>query len=250
MDAPLYWIVGAGSGIGRAMALKCLAQGCRVYLSGRRQAALEETAALARELPGQPVVLPLDAARPGQAAAAAGDILDRHGRIDALALSVGAAAAGGLADTSLETWRHMATSHLDTVFLACQAALPGLTAAPDGNILIIGSIFGLRGKANRLAYCTVKGGIVNFTRSLALELAGQVRVNSICPGWVATDMSLSLVNAAPDPAAALQDRRDWHPMGRGGSPEEVAETAWFVMSGAAAWMTGQNIALDGGYTAR
>ncbi|OGW84710.1 MAG: hypothetical protein A2987_06680 [Omnitrophica bacterium RIFCSPLOWO2_01_FULL_45_10] len=96
----------------------------------------------------------------------------------------------------------------------------------------------------------MKGGVVNFVRALALDLAGSVRVNSICPGWVETDMSMALVKAAPSPKSALSERHGWHPMGRGGSPREVADLCVYLVSEKAAWMTGQNIALDGGYTAR
>jgi NAD(P)-dependent dehydrogenase (short-subunit alcohol dehydrogenase family) len=177
-------------------------------------------------------------------------ILKRDGGIDGLVISIGWAVAGTIEETSFEDWRKLSAVHLDGMFLTCREALKGLRNSGHGSIVIIGSMFGLKGKEGRLAYCTMKGGVVNFVRSLALDLAGSVRVNSICPGWVETEMSMRLVNAAEDPPAAWRDRQQWHPMGRGGKPEEVAELCVFMLSDRAGWMTGQNVALDGGATAR
>jgi meso-butanediol dehydrogenase/(S,S)-butanediol dehydrogenase/diacetyl reductase len=245
----VVWVVGGGSGLGRAIALEAAREGAVVWLSGRRPEALAETVALGAERGFALTARPCDALSPEEVDATASEITASHGRLDALLLSLGAACAGSLATTPFTAWKRMQESHLDTMFHLCQRCLGPLAAAPDGNIVILGSLFGLVGKKDRLAYCTVKGAVVNFVRAMALDLAGSVRVNSICPGWVATDMSMALVQAAPDPAAALAERAGWHPMGRGGRPEEVAALAVYLASGKAAWMTGQSIALDGGCTA-
>lgn len=246
----IVWIVGGGSGMGRAIALKASQEGAKVWISGRRKSALRETAGVAAKRDKIINIAPCDATDPKQVKKVAGSIIRKKGRIDILVISIGWAVAGGLKDTSFEDWKELERVHLDAMFLCCQETLPGFKKSKDPNILIIGSIFGLKGKENRLAYCTMKGGVANFVRALALDLAGSVRVNSICPGWVETEMSMSLVKASKDPSSALKQRHNWHPMGRGGKPEEVADLSIFLISDKAAWMTGQNIALDGGYTAR
>ncbi|MCL4491447.1 MAG: SDR family oxidoreductase [Nitrospirae bacterium] len=246
----IIWVVGGGSGIGRAIALKAAGEGGKVYISGRRESLLAETVKAGTELGHMMYPYSCDALNPEQVDATAQSIINENGRIDSLVLSVGQAIAGDLINTSFQDWKYMQQSHLDTLFLCCKASMEGLKKSSGGNIVILGSIFGLRGKENRLAYCTVKGAIANFVRALALDLAGSVRVNSVCPGWVRTEMSLKLVNNTSDPESTLLERHRWHPMGRGGEPDEVADLAVFIMSGKAAWMTGQNIALDGGYTAR
>lgn len=246
----VIWVVGGGSGIGQAIAVKGAAEGARVVISGRRAEALEKTAKIARKKGCALRTLPLDATDPGRVKAAAGQVINSYKKIDILVISIGYAFAGGLSETTFEDWKELEKVHLDAMFLCCKEALRGLKRSKSANILIIGSIFGLRGKENRLAYCAMKGAVANFVRALALDLAGKVRVNSICPGWVETDMSLKLVKDAPRPAAVLAQRHNWHPMGRGGEPEEVADLGMYLISEKAAWMTGQNIALDGGYTAR
>jgi NAD(P)-dependent dehydrogenase (short-subunit alcohol dehydrogenase family) len=245
----IVWVVGGGSGLGRATALLAAREGATVWISGRRDEALAETAALAEKEGTVVMARSCDALEPAAVDRVVSELEARHGGLDSLMVSVGAACAGSLAETTFETWKRMQESHLDAMFHVCQRCLGPLAAASDGNMVILGSIFGLVGKKDRLAYCTVKGAVANFVRAMALDLAGVVRVNSLCPGWVATEMSLGLVRSAPDPSAALAERAAWHPMGRGGTPEEVAELAVFLASEKAAWMTGQNIALDGGYTA-
>lgn len=250
LENRIIWIVGGGSGIGKAIALKASGEGARVWISGRRDGALKCVAQAASRCGNKITIAPCDATDPGQVKKTAGSIIKQAKRIDALVISIGWAISGSLTDTSYEDWKGLSNVHLDSMFLCSREALPGLKRSKNGDILIIGSIFGLRGKENRLAYCTMKGGVANFVRALALDLAGSVRVNSVCPGWVETEMSMSLVNSSKDPRKALRDRHGWHPMGRGGKPEEVADFCAFLLSNKSNWLTGQNIALDGGYTAR
>lgn len=246
----VVWIIGGGSGIGRSIALRLPALGATVWISGRREAMLKETAKIAKKNGFSIKISVCDAVSPSQLEQTVDKIGKVSGRIDSLVISVGHTIPGTLESISFEQWQEMQRAHLDAMFFSCKKALPLLKKSASASILIIGSIFGLRGKENRLAYCTMKGGVVNFVRALALDLAGKVRVNSICPGWVKTEMSMSLVREAADPAKELVLRHGWHPMGRGGEPEDIAGLAIFLLSLDSCWMTGQNIAIDGGYTAR
>lgn len=120
-----------------------------------------------------------------------------------------------------------------------------------GSVIFIGSMFGLTGAKDRIGYCAAKGGLVNLTRAMALDHAREhIRINSICPGFVETEMSMAIVKNSKNPAKALKERYDWHPMGRGGKPEEIAAAALYLASDESEWVTGINMALDGGYTAR
>ena len=246
----VVWVVGGGSGIGRAISVKAALEGAKVWISGRNITNLNETGKIIKRKRGSASVAACDATDYLQVKKTVDEIIGKHGKIDTLVISIGRAIPGSLHDTSFENWKDLQSQHLDPLFLCCREALAGLKKSKNANILVIGSIFGLRGKENRLAYCTVKGGVANFVRALALDLAGKVRVNSICPGWVQTEMSMKLVNGTDDPKATLKARHGWHPIGRGGTPEEVADLAIYLISDKASWMTGQNISLDGGYTAR
>lgn len=243
------WVLGGGSGIGQGIALGLAEAGAEVWLSGRRVSRLEMTASKPAD-PSSMHVLPCDATDYPSLEQAVRTIAEASGSLDTLVVSIGRAVAGSLEDTSLEDWHELSFVHLGGMFQACKAALPLLKqSGKDPNILIVGSAFGLKGVKNRLAYCTVKGGVANFVRALSLDLAGSVRVNGLCPGWVKTDMSMSIVESSLDPTKALEERNGWHPMNRGGSVEEVGGMAVFLTSAQAAWMTGQNVALDGGMTA-
>jgi NAD(P)-dependent dehydrogenase (short-subunit alcohol dehydrogenase family) len=131
------------------------------------------------------------------------------------------------------------------LFFCCQAALPALEAV-TGNIVNIASDAGLIGYSSEAPYAASKGGVVNLTRQMAIELAGRVRVNSICPGYVETDMVLKMAAASEDPEAhlgAMRNRAPWKRMAR---PEEVAAAILYLASTEASFTTGVALAVDGG----
>ena len=124
-------------------------------------------------------------------------------------------------------------------------------SAGSASVIVISSTFGLVGHRERAAYCAAKAGVIGLVRSAALDFADKgVRVNAICPGYVETPLALEVAQREPDPQAHLQVRRTMHPIPRAGRLDEMAELAVYLASDCAAFVTGQAIAIDGGYSAR
>ena len=153
-------------------------------------------------------------------------------------------------ETTLEEWERMMATNLKGVFLLSKNALPELRRAGGGSIVNIGSVLGLVGMKRRVAYATSKGGLVQMTKALALDHAAEnIRVNCICPALVDTPMGRESLAHLGDPAAELARRAAQIPLGRMGTPDDVARLALFLASDESSWMTGAALPLDGGYTA-
>jgi NAD(P)-dependent dehydrogenase (short-subunit alcohol dehydrogenase family) len=174
--------------------------------------------------------------------------LDRFGRLDVLVNNAAINWEMPIADHTEEIW----DKHVDTIlkgsFFCAKAAIPALQAS-RGNIVNIASELGLRPIVNNVAYCAAKGGVINLTRALALELAPDIRVNCIAPGAMDTELMRDCAEASGDAAAYYRYYENFNPLKRIAKPEEVADSVVFVASAAAAFMTGAVIAIDGGSTA-
>jgi NAD(P)-dependent dehydrogenase (short-subunit alcohol dehydrogenase family) len=237
-------VTGGASGIGLASARRFLAEGARVALLDRDEAALGRAAA---ELGGVPAI-PVDVsdARAAQAAVdrAARDL---GGRIDAVVNAAGIARTARFADTTPELWREVMAVNLDGPFLVSRAALPHLRAAGGGSVVHIASAAGLTPRPGYTAYGTSKGGVVMLTRTMALDLAPEnIRVNCVCPGAIRTPMVTRALEAAPDRAAAEAALLSRYAMRRLGTAEEVANLVLFLTSGEAGYVTGAAYTVDGG----
>jgi NAD(P)-dependent dehydrogenase (short-subunit alcohol dehydrogenase family) len=138
--------------------------------------------------------------------------------------------------------------NLKGLFFCCRAALPELRKS-RGNIVNIGSDAGLMGVPGITVYCGTKGGVVNMTRAMALEIAPDVRVNCICPGYVDTDMIRISIAKRPDPAAAEQKMIDYAPLKRIASTQEIAHAVLYMASHEARFITGASLPIDGGASA-
>ncbi|MDF2763571.1 MAG: short-chain dehydrogenase/reductase [Rhodospirillales bacterium] len=243
-------IYGGGTGLGFACGGAMAAEGAAVFLSGRRPerlaTALERLGSGVRAgfEPGDATLEP-DVQRVTEAA------VRFLGGLDTLVISCGTSGITPILSASLAEFRTICDANLTSTFLACRYGAPHMTAGGSGSIIAISSIFGLVGAVERVGYCASKHGVIGLVRAAALDLADKgVRVNALCPGFVETELALEIASRAPNPEAALHQRRTMHPMPRAGLAEEVAEAAVYLASDRAAWTTGQAIAVDGGYTAR
>jgi NAD(P)-dependent dehydrogenase (short-subunit alcohol dehydrogenase family) len=243
-------IYGGGTGIGFACAQAMTREGSAVFISSRREEVLHNAVAqiLRDGRAGYAAGDATVAADVERVTAAAAEFLSG---IDTIVVSAGAGGRTPAAETSPDEFQRIIDGNLRPLFLAVRYAAPHLLAAGNASVIAIGSMYGLVGQRERVAYCGAKAGIMGMVRAMALDFADRgIRVNTICPGFIETELALEILGQEPDPAAALRDRRAMHAIPRGGLPEEIGAAAVYLASDAAAFMTGQALVLDGGYTIR
>jgi NAD(P)-dependent dehydrogenase (short-subunit alcohol dehydrogenase family) len=233
----VLFATGAGSGLGAATARRFAAEGGRVAavdLDGDR------AAALASEL-GDAVGIACDVADEGSVRDAVDEARSQLGRIDCVLNCAGHVKFTPLEELSLEEWNRLLAVHLTGTFLVCKTTLPHLREAGGGSIVNIASIAALLARPNLAAYAAAKGGIISFSRQLALDAAADnVRVNVIAPGSVRTPMTADVYGEGQVPRA-IQARL--------AEPEEIAAAACFLLSDEASFFTAAMLVADGGATA-
>lgn len=233
-------ITGAARGIGLATARRFLDDGWNVALLDCDS---EELARVATGM-ANACAVHADVSHPDQVARAIEETLSRFGRVDALVNNAGVADFGPIEETSFDRWRRVMETNLDGIFLMTQAALPALKKS-KGAIVNIASISGLRASTLRTAYGTSKAAVIHLTQQQAVELGEfYIRANSVCPGPVRTKLAMAV--HSPAIIAAYHDAI---PLNRYGNESEIAEVIHFLCSDRASYVTGQNIAVDGGFEA-
>jgi NAD(P)-dependent dehydrogenase (short-subunit alcohol dehydrogenase family) len=238
-------VTGAGSGIGRATAHRLAAAGARVLAADIDEAAASQTASAGQgEL--RPTQVDVTDEESVHALFGLADEL-WDGRVDILANIAGVGTTTTALDTSLEAWERTFAVNSRGTFLCCRAALSRMIGAGGGTIINMASVAGMVGLRNRAAYCASKGAVIALTRALAVDHVTQgVRVNAICPGTVDSPWVARLIDDAGERREDLVARQ---PMGRLGTPEEIADAVLYLASDAAAFVTGSQFVIDGGLTA-
>jgi len=242
-------ITGAGSGIGRVAAELFASEGASVVVADVVADAAGDTVAAITSAGGVAVAVTVDVADETQVADMVGVAVDAFGGLHVLFNNAGIFPGddGGVLDTPPSTWDRVMQVNLKGVWLGCRAAVPAMIASGGGSIVNVASFVALMGAATaQVAYTASKGGVLAFTRELAVEYARSgIRANSLCPGPIDTPLLAELL---ADPAR--RQRRLVHvPMGRLGRPEEIARAALFLASDDSSFMTGSALVVDGGITA-
>jgi NAD(P)-dependent dehydrogenase (short-subunit alcohol dehydrogenase family) len=231
------FVTGAGSGIGEAVARALQAEGASVTLADLSDA----VAAVAADLGGAATAIQLDVRDEDQVRASMPEV------IDVLVNVAGIGSTTNAPDTPLEVWEQVFAVNARGTFLTCKHAIPGMVARGGGAIVNVASVAALVGLKNRAAYCASKGAVVALTRALAVDhVADGVRVNAVCPGTVDSPWVRRLVEDVGDSLETLKARQ---PMGRLGTPDEIAESILYLASDQAAFVTGSALVIDGGLTA-
>ena len=239
-------VTGATSGIGRATALRFAEAGARVALVGRSAEGLREVAGQLVERGGAAVEVRADVTDDGEARRAVAEAVENLGGLDVLVNAAGIIGNGTIEDTTLADWDAMMNVNLRSVFHLMQMSVPFLEERP-GNVVNVSSVTGLRAFPGVLAYCVSKAGVDQLTRCAALELAAKgVRVNAVNPGVVVTQIHRRGGMAEEKYADFLEHSKSTHPLGRVGTPAEVAELILYLASDRAAWITGATYSIDGG----
>lgn len=248
-NSPVAVVTGAARGIGLACVRWFLAHGYRVALLDVDNDELRQTSSALGQ-PTQTLALHCDVASESDVTAAAENITHAFGRIDALVNNAGLAVFKPILQTTFSEWRQVLGVNLDGAFLCTQACAPVMlknaaSAGGRGAVVNIASISGLRASALRVAYGTSKAALIHLTKQQAMELGNLgIRVNAIAPGPVETDMAKKVHSAA-----IRKDYADAIPLGRYGTPQEIAEGVGFLCSPAASYINGQVLAVDGGFDA-
>jgi NAD(P)-dependent dehydrogenase (short-subunit alcohol dehydrogenase family) len=240
-------ITGASRGIGRAIAEECAARGCAVALAARTPDAIQQVADGINAGGGRAVAFAADVTDEGAAERLVTETVAALGRLDILVNNAGGNSFSvPVASMRLSGWSKTMGLNVEATVRLIQQALPHLVESEHGVVINVGSVAGLRGAPLMSHYGAAKAAVASLTRSLAVEVAHQgVRVNSLVPGWIETD----LTDFLRGDDATEQSVLSRVPMARWGRSEEIAQAAAFLASDASSFMTGQELIVDGGLSA-
>lgn len=244
-------ITGAGGGMGEATAIRFAAEGARVVICDIDGASVETVATQIRASGGDALALTIDVTDDAQVQRLVQTAVAQWGRLDILVNNAGVGSGTGLADTSDEEWYRVLDANLKGPFLCSKHGIAAMLTTGGGAVVNVASISSTAGIPNQAVYAPSKGGLLQMTRQMAIEFAQRhIRVNAVSPGTIETPMVKRVLASMADPDSLMDFLLKNHPVGRIGQPVEVANAILFLASDEASFITGANLAVDGGYTAQ
>ena len=242
LEGRVSLVTGASRGIGRAIARALALEGATVFIGARDEGRLHEVVKELADEGGTAVSLALDVADSTSVDAALQKILAAHGRLDHLVNNAGITRDNLLLRMKKEEWDQVIATNLTGTYLCTQAVLKPMLKQRSGRIVNVTSVVGVTGNAGQANYAASKAGIIGFTKAVAREVASRsITVNAVAPGFIDTDMTAAIADKAKESLIASI------PLGRVGRPEDIASAVAFLVSDAAAYITGQVLGVDGGF---
>lgn len=239
-------ITGGGSGIGRAAAIIFAKEGAEVAIVGRREDRLEVTASMVLEVGGSCLSITGDISLNNDSRRAVSRAVRGMGSIDILVNNAGVYRYGSVEDTGEDDWNNIININMKGTYLVSRYVIKEMREKGNGGVIINNSsTLGMRPVPDTAAYSAAKAGVISLTKSMALELAkDHIRVNCICPGVVETPIHEGIHGEKT--GEVLKEMAAFHPIGRIGTPEDIAYAALFLASDEASWITGAILPVDGG----
>lgn len=252
-DDRVALITGGNSGIGEATAVRLAEEGAKVAIVARDR---ERGQALADQIGrdgGEAAFFEADMLNDDDIKRMVDQVMERFGRIDVLVNNAGIINFGSVITADIDEWDTLMATNVRSVFLVSRYVLPHMIEAGGGSVVNLGSNLGLVGTRGAAAYATSKGAIVQLTRAMALDhVDDKIRVNAVCPGTIDTPLVQRQRVGRTEEQLRQSDERlkQRHPIGRMGTPEEVANVIAFLASDEASFVTGSCYSVDGGYIAQ
>ena len=253
-SAKVALITGGGSGIGKAIALKLAKNGAKVAIASRALAKVEQTAEELNKLSLTALPIAMDVRNKADVERAVDAIVSTWGPIHILVNNAGISGLSMISDPDDARWHDIIGTNLNGMFFVTKAVLKTMPDHAGGRVINISSVLGKFGVPGYTAYCTTKHGMIGFTRALALEVVGRgITVNTICPGWVDTEMATLGINETAAHLGVTADEFRAQataavPIKRFLDPDEIAEFVAYIASDAARGITGQAMNVCGGQT--